>query len=93
MNNLGNITASIVSIFRRFHMVLFIVTVTAGLATGILLLNFIVLKTNNSTPSSKNTTKSSFDQDTIMQIKQLKTSDEPSVPLDFSKGRISPFNE
>lgn len=93
MNKLRNIISIITAGLHRFHMVIFIVTVVAGLAAAILLLNEIVLKASSSANITQTSPKSSFDQATIDRIKQLKTSNEPGEPLDFSKGRISPFSE
>lgn len=93
MNDLKNINLSRISDLRRYHMVIFIVTVAIGLTAAVLLLNSVVLKANDPTTPSGGDTVTSFDQTTIDRIKQLKTADEPSVPLDFSKGRISPFSE
>jgi hypothetical protein len=92
MKKFENINLSSLSDLRRFHMVIFIVIVVVGLS-AILLLNGIVLKTSDPTVSSENGLQASFDQATIERIKELKTASEPSVPLDFSQGRISPFSE
>lgn len=92
MNSLANLKP-IVARLRRFHMVIFIVGVVTGLAIAVLLLDGIALKSSGTTASSTDSTKTSFDQSTIDRIKQLKTSSDPSTPLDLSKGRISPFSE
>lgn len=93
MNDLRNINLSGLSRLRRFHMVIFIVVVANGLAVAILMLNSVVLKTTDPTTSTQGGTVTSFDRATIDRIKQLKPASEPSTPLDFSKGRISPFSE
>lgn len=93
MNSLRNIKKLFATTLRRFHVVIFIVIVAAGLTTAVLLLNGVILKTNDSASLAPDGAKTTFDQTTINRIKRLKTSSEPSTPLDFSKGRISPFSE
>jgi hypothetical protein len=93
MKNMGNINLSSLSNLRRFHMVIFIVFVVIGLSAAILLLNGIVAKTSDPTVSSETGAQASFDQTTINRIKELKAASEPSAPIDFSQGRISPFTE
>lgn len=91
--NIKNINFKKIAGIRRFHMVIFIVAVVVGLTVAILMLNAVVEKTNGSQNPTGNSMTSSFDQSTINRIKGLKTVDDPSDPLDFSKGRISPFSE
>jgi hypothetical protein len=91
MNSLRDKNKLFATTLHRYHMVIFIVAVFVGLMAAVLLLNGIILKT--STTTTPDSTKASFDQTTIDRIKQLKTSSEPSTPLDLSKGRISPFSE
>lgn len=93
MKNIGTANLSFISNIRRFHMVIFFVTVVIGLSVVILLLSGIVNKTNDPSASSGNSGQTSFDQTTIDRIKQLKSASEPSEPLNFSQGRISPFSE
>lgn len=83
----------LLSLLRRYHLVMFIVAITLMLSVSILLLYSVVNKASgeNSIPDSG--VSSNFDQATIDRINELKTSDQPSEPLDFSGGRINPFSE
>lgn len=77
---------------KRYHLVIFVVIVVLLLSVAILLLNGIV-SIASGTDAPVQSTSSNFDQATIDRIKELKTSDQPSEPLDLSKGRINPFSE
>lgn len=93
MNDLKNIQQRVRTLFHRYHIVMFIVLLTISLSIAVLLLSKIVDKAGGTESEVPLTNSSRFDEETIERINQLKTSDEPSTPLDFSKGRISPFNE
>lgn len=93
MKNLHGSKAILVAFIRRYHLVLFTVITVLLLSTGILLLSGIVGKASGADTPPQNSTSSSFDQETIDRIKNLKTSDQPSEPLDLSGRRINPFSE
>ena len=63
------------------------------LSASILLLYGVASKASGEDSLPLNGVTSGFDQATIDRIQQLKTSDQPSEPLDFSQGRINPFGE
>ena len=84
---------TISNFLNRFHLVLFIVVVMLSLSVAVILLYSIVGKASGAESTALNGNGNAFDQATIDRIEQLKTSDQPSTPLDFSKGRINPFNE
>lgn len=81
------------SLVKRFHLVIFTVLMTLLLSFAILLLYSVVIKASGDNSIPQNSSLSSFDQATIDQVDNLKTSDEPSEPLDLSQGRINPFGE
>lgn len=83
----------LLGIIGRFHLVIFFVTTVLLLSIAVLLLSSIVNKASGLDSTPTNTASSNFDQSTIDRIDKLKTSDEPSQPLDLSKGRINPFSE
>lgn len=93
MNDLHNSKKAIITFLNRFHLVIFVVVIVFILSIAILLLNGIVNTASGVDSTPQNTTSTKFDQETIDRIKQLKTSDQPSTPLDFSQGRINPFSE
>lgn len=77
----------------RFHVVLFVVTILGGLAIVVLLLNNVIVTSNDSGDYTPETTNATFDEGTIDRIKQLKTRDEGGDQLDLSQGRSNPFVE
>jgi len=83
----------VLAFLKRFHLVIFIASTMLILSIAITLLSGVVGRASgeNSTPPSN--TSFNFDQSTIESIKKLKTSDQPSDPLDLSQGRINPFGE
>ena len=93
MKNLTISKKPLINFFRRYHLVLFVVVTVLLLSIVILLLNGIVGKASGLDASPQSTPISNFDQTTIDRIKQLKTSDQPSVPLSLPDKRINPFSE
>ena len=90
--SLSSIKKSVSAFLHRYHVVVFVVTILGGLVIVVLLLNGIIAKSGqvgNFTP----TTGSSFDQQTIERIENLKTRNEKSDPIDLSSGRTNPFVE
>jgi hypothetical protein len=63
------------------------------LSVGVLLLSGIVGKASGTDTPPQNSMPTDFDQETIDRMKSLKTSDQPSEPLNLSQGRINPFSE
>ncbi len=86
-------TKALLAFFRRYHFVLFTVVVVLILSVAVLLLNGIVYKASGEESSPLSGASTNFDEDTIDRLRQLKTSDQPSEPLDLSQGRINPFGE
>ncbi len=84
---------AILAFFRRYHFVLFIVLIVLILSVAVILLNTIVYKASGEDSVPQGGTTPAFDQATIDRMRQLKTSDQPSEPLDFSGRRINPFGE
>lgn len=93
MKNMQLSKEGILSLIKRYHFVIFTVVVTIVLSVSVLLLYSIVYKASGEDSIPQNSISTSFDQATIDEIDQLKTSSEPSEPLDFSEGRINPFSE
>lgn len=93
MHDLKTNKQSFISLVRRYHLVSFIVIIVLCLSVAVFLLSKVVEKAGGTDTAITEATTAGFDQSTIDRIEQLKTPDEPSVPLDFSQERISPFNE
>lgn len=83
----------IIGFFQRFHLVIFVVVVVLLLSVAVLLLSNVVNKASGIDSTPPQNTSSDFDEATMERIKKLKTSDEPSEPLNLSQGRINPFSE
>jgi hypothetical protein len=92
MSNLKN-KKSFASLVRRYHLVSFIVIVVLSLSVAIILLYRVVEKAGGTDSIAPGAAAAGFDQSTIDRIERLKTPADASIPLDLSKGRISPFNE
>lgn len=78
---------------ERFHVLIFVFVILGGLVVVVFLLNNIIITSGNSSGYSPPSSSATFDQTTIDQIKQLKTSSEDSDQLDLSHGRTNPFVE
>ena len=85
--------SAVTSFFHRFHLVIFIAILALGLMVVVILLTRVVSKADKPASNISTETTSNFDQDTIDRINKLKTSADPVEPLDFSNGRVDPFNE
>jgi len=81
------------SLFRRFHLTLFIVFITAGLSYAVYtftnLLNESSIDSSYVSPHDAGT----IDQATLDRIKALHTSDEPIPASTLPAGRVNPFSE
>lgn len=93
MKNTRNSQQAIYDFLNRFHLVIFIVVVMLSLSVAVILLYGIVGKASGADSTAISGASNKFDQDTINRIEQLKTSNEPTAPLEFSGGRINPFSE
>jgi len=91
--NLKSLLKPIRSIFRRFHLTLFIVFITACL--GYAVYTFTNLLNESSTDSTYISPHDagSIDQATLNRIKALHTSDEPIPASTLPAGRVNPFSE
>lgn len=93
MKELPSNKKTFLAFIRRYHLVMFTVAVTLILSVSVLLLYSVVNKASGEDSTPQGGILSGFDQATIDEINQLKSSDQPSEPLDFSGGRINPFGE
>ncbi len=92
MNNSANIFQPIINIFKRFNLILFIVTIVGGLIFAVITLNSALQRTSTDTTSKQNTSNV-FDQSTVVRLEKLKTSSENSVIPTLPSGRVNPFAE
>lgn len=82
----------VVTFFKRYHLVIFVVIAVALLSVAILMLSGVVNKASGADAPPQSPSPG-FDQATIDRIKELKTSDQPSTPLSLPDRRINPFGE
>lgn len=78
---------------HRFHVVVFVVLVLGGLVWVVLLLNLTVITSSEPNDYTPPTSTTTFDQDTIKRIEELKTRDQ-NADISMPPGvRINPFVE
>jgi hypothetical protein len=82
-----------VSFLRRFHIVLFVTIVFGCLAIAVLMLYTTILASGDPKDYTPNTTNTSFDEETLKRVEELKTRDETASEPAFPSGRINPFIE
>lgn len=91
--DIRDIQNKIIPFIKRFNLVIFIVIVVLVLSVNVIMLYGVVEKASGTDIDGSSGGNAQFDQATIDRLKELKTSDQPSAPLDLSKGRINPFGE
>lgn len=79
--------------FKRFHLTIFFIFITACLAAAVLLVNNILTSTPKDTEYTSSISAGSIDQATLEHIQALHTSDEQVNLPEPPSGRINPFNE
>lgn len=81
------------ALFRRIHMTLFIVFITAGLGYAVMTFNTLLSESSTDTTYTSPIGAGTIDQTTLDRIKVLHTSDEPIPEPVNPPGRINPFSE
>lgn len=103
--NGSQLNQSVVHFLRRYHLIIFVITVFGALGAGIYLTYQNIIATDNAQGYTAQTNNTSFDAATIEHIKSLQPSDyrlpkeggsettplqERDLPL---SGRVNPFIE
>lgn len=83
----------IVSLFRKYHLTIFIVFVVAGLGYAVFSFTSLLETSSGDTPTSASTSVDTTSQSTLTRIKELHTSDMPGQAHVAPAGRINPFSE
>jgi hypothetical protein len=91
--SLASIQKSVVNFLHRFHVMVFAFTILVGLIFIVYLLYNVILDSTKTDGLTAETTSTTFDQDTIKRINELKSRDQSDDNLDFSQGRSNPFVE
>lgn len=82
---------NVTSIFKRFHLTLFIIFITATLSGTVLLINYVILNPSSGDEITPNTSQNL--NGSLTNMRSLHTSDEFKIqPLQHT-GRESPFTE
>lgn len=79
--------------FRRYHVVLFVLTVVVGVSAAIFLLNGLVTASNTMQENISPETTASFDKKTIERISGFGTPGAASQPFNLPPGRANLFAE
>lgn len=90
---LNGVKKGISRVLHRFHILLFAIIVLGTLIVAIYLLNQILVTSDRPNGYIAKSNTSAFDTETINKINQLRTVNEPSVPVTLPNGRINPFVE
>lgn len=90
--SLTTIKKQIALLLGRYHLVIFVTVVVGTLMVVVLMLNSIITASGEAGDYVPEGISTSFDQETIDRIEQLKTRDEKAV-LDVGSGRSNPFVE
>jgi hypothetical protein len=88
-----SLLVKIVRTFQKYSLTIFIVVLTSGLATAVLLLNATLQEASDTTNYTSDLGNTSFDQATIERVEQLHTSSEITTDAPLPNGRINPFSE
>lgn len=75
--------------FRRFHLVLYMLTVVIGVAFAIYLLSGVM--TSSSDTSQHTQTLQSFDKKTITELRSFSAASEQQQTFVLPSGRTNPF--
>lgn len=91
---IGAIFKQVGKLLRRFHIVIFAVTVLGGLAVAVLILSSILQASSDTTAGSPAAgIDTTFDTGTIEKIENLHTRQDGVAELELPSGRINPFGE
>lgn len=92
--NTASLKTNLLSFFKRYHVLIFILVVLGGLVVAVLLLNNVIAKSGASTDYVPAATNTTFDQATIDKIKALRSGTESGGDdLHLGDGRTNPFVE
>ena len=89
INELGGLIAKF---FRRYHVMLYVLTVVIGVSAAVFLLNSLISQ-SNSTETTGTATNQAFDQATIKRIESFNTVNKNSDTFSLPPGRVNPFVE
>ncbi|MDB5179684.1 MAG: hypothetical protein JWN12_316 [Candidatus Saccharibacteria bacterium] len=90
---LSSLFKPVISLFRRYHITIFIVFVVAGLGYAVFSFTNLLGEASTDTTYTSPISAGTIDQATLDRITALHTSDGAAPALATPPGRINPFSE
>lgn len=91
--SVDQISGLALAFFKRYHLILFTLTVVVGVSVAVFLLNQLMIAEGDSDNVSSQASGAIFDEATIDRIKNLNASTDSGSELVFPDGRVDPFSE
>jgi hypothetical protein len=91
--NLASLTKPFKTLFRKFHLTLFIIVAVAGLAGTVIFLNDLLKLSSLNDGYTSPIGAGSIDQATLDRLKELHTSTDAPTTNTLPSGRTNPFSE
>ena len=88
--SIGQISDGIVNFIRRFHVLIYTLTVVIGVTVAVFQLNGLVAE-QSPAGNGGGTAASSFDKDTIDRINNFNTANSDQDTFSLPSGRINPL--
>ena len=88
--SIRQISDGIVNFIRRFHLLIYTLTVVIGVAVAVFQLNGLITE-QSPAGNGGDTAASSFDKDTIDRINNFNTADSDEDTFSLPSGRINPL--
>ncbi len=79
--------------FRRYHVILFSLTIVLGVSVAVFMLNNLLVISSGSDSGTNVATPTTFDQQTIEAIEKFSTASENQEAMILPSGRINPLVE
>lgn len=89
--SVARLGAIITHFFKRFHLVIFTLTIVIGVSFAVFMLNSLIEKSNQT--ETEPVSMQTFDQETIDRINSFSTSSDMGDSFSLPSGRINPFVE
>lgn len=91
--SLTSLTKSLSHVFKRYHVIIYVLVILGGLGAAIFTLNATVNLSGESGDYVSNANNTRFDAATIERINQLRSVDQENTSINFNNGRTNPFVE
>lgn len=91
--SLDAIKRPLISFLKRFHLIIFVILVFGGLSVCVFVLYSIFQSSGDTTGYQSSASTSSFDDQTIEKLNQLKDASSGNITDPPDTGRTNPFVE